>query len=263
MSATLRRRRGFPWGSALLFALLAIYFFGPLLATAAFSFWEGGDRYGPRAYLTLVGQSELWSSLALSFRLAVETILVTLVIMVPAVFWMHLRVPRLRQFFDFVSVLPFVVPPVVLVAGMTALYTGPEWLVGTPNYLVIPYVILALPYTYRALDIGIRSLDVRTLSEAAQSLGAGWSMLVLRVIVPNLTSALLGAALLTIAIVMGEFTFANILLFNTFAVYINYVGQTYATEASALTLLSFLITWLAMLGVLLSGRGQVQIGGAR
>jgi putative spermidine/putrescine transport system permease protein len=263
MSVAARPVRRLPWGSALLFALLAIYFFGPLLATAAFSLWEGGDRYGGRAYLTLFRQDQLWTSLLLSFRLAVETILLTLLIMVPAVFWMHLRLPRLRQVFDFISVLPFVVPPVVLVAGMTALYTGPEWLVGTANYLVVPYVILALPYTYRALDIGIRALDVRTLSEAAQSLGAGWGTLVFRVIVPNLTSALIGAALLTIAIVMGEFTFANILLFNTFAVYINYVGQTYASEASALTLLSFLITWVAMLGVLLSGRGQAQIGGAR
>ena len=79
-----------------------------------------------------------------------------------------------------------------------------------------------------------------------------------------MSSALAGAALLTIAIVMGEFTFANVLLFNTFAVYINYIGQTSATEAAALTLLSFVITWLAMLGVLLSGRGkgQAQLGGA-
>ncbi len=53
------------------------------------------------------------------------------------------------------------------------------------------------------------------------------------------------------------------LLFNTFAVYINYIGQTSATQAAALTLLSFLITWIAMLGVLVTGRGQAQLGGAR
>lgn len=257
------RKLRFGWGAKGMLALLALYFALPLVTTGAFSLWEGGNHYGFKAYVQVVQQPKLWSGLALSFRLALETILVSLLLLVPAVFWMHLRAPRMKSVFDFISVLPFVVPPVVLVAGMTALYTGPDWLVGTPNYLVVPYVILALPYTYRALDIGIRGLDVKTLSEAAQSLGAGWGTLVLRVIVPNLTSALLGAALLTIAIVMGEFTFANILLFDTFAVYINYVGQTYATQAAALTLLSFLITWLAMLGVLLSGRGQVQIGGAR
>lgn len=243
--------------------LIGLYFAVPLIATGAFSFWEGGNRYGPRAYVALVHQDQLWSSLGLSLRLALETILLGLVILVPAVFWMNLRVRRLRPVFDLISVLPFVVPPIALVAGMTALYTGPSWLVGTANYLVIPYVILALPYTYRALDVGMRALDLHTLAEAAQSLGAGWMTLIFRVVVPNLTTALIGAALLTIAIAMGEFTFANILLFNTFAVYINYIGQTAATEAAALTLLSFLITWLAMLGVLLTGRAQVQIGGAR
>jgi putative spermidine/putrescine transport system permease protein len=248
-------------------AMIGLYFLVPLLATGAFSLWEGGSRYGFAAYAALVHDPKLWQSLGLSVRLAIETILVGLVVLVPAVFWLNLRVQRLRPIFDFLSVLPFVVPPIALVAGLTALYTGPAWLVGTANYLVVPYVILALPYTYRALDLGMRALDLKTLSEAAQSLGAGWMSLIFRVVVPNLTTALIGAALLTIAIVMGEFTFANILLFNTFAVYIDYVGGTSATEAAALTLLSFLITWLAMLGVLFTGRGpgrrQVQIGGAR
>lgn len=246
--------------------LVGLYFFVPLLATGAFSLWEGGHKYGFSAYDALIHQSQLWASLLLSIRLAAETILVSLIVLVPGVFWLNLRVPRLRPIFDFLSILPFVVPPIALVAGLTALYRGPGWFVGTPNYLIVPYVILALPYTYRSLDLGMRVLDLKTLTEASQSLGAGWGTLIFRVVVPNLTTALIGAALLTIAIVMGEFTFANVLLFNTFAVYIDYVGQTSATQAAALTLLSFLITWLAMLGVLFTGRKtgrQVQLGGGR
>jgi putative spermidine/putrescine transport system permease protein len=262
MNASARQR--LPVSGVVLLLIVGLYFALPLFATGVFSFWEGGERYGLSAYASLVHQSEMWSSLWLSLRLALETIALSLVVLVPAVFWMHLRAPRMKPLFDFISVLPFVVPPIVLVAGLTALFHGPDWFVGTPNYLVVPYVILALPYTYRALDVGMRALDLRTLTEASHSLGAGWGTFLLRVLVPNLASALAGAALLTIAIVMGEFTFANVLLFNTFAVYINYVGQTSATEAAALTLLSFVITWLAMLGVLLSGRGkgQAQLGGA-
>lgn len=244
-------------------ALVALYFVVPLVATGIFSLWEGGHRYGFYAYIQLLHQAEMWQSLWLSLRLALETIVLTLVFLVPAVFWMHLKAKPLKPYLDFISVLPFVIPPIALVAGLTALYTGPSWFVGTSNFLVVPYVILALPYTYRALDVGMRALDLKTLTEASQSLGAGWGILIRRVLVPNLTSALAGAALLTIAIVMGEFTFANVLLFNTFAVYISYIGQTSATQAAALTLLSFLITWLAMLGVLITGRGQAQLGGAR
>lgn len=249
-------------GGAVLLAAVGLYFAVPLIATGIFSLWEGGDRYGAAAYTNLIHQSDMWDSLGLSLRLALETIALSLVVLVPAVFWMHLRARAFKPLFDFISVLPFVVPPIVLVAGLTALFHGPDWFVGTPNYLVVPYVILALPYTYRSLDVGMRALDLRTLTEAAHSLGAGWGTFLLRVLLPNLASALAGAALLTIAIVMGEFTFANVLLFNTFAVYINYVGQTSATEAAALTLLSFLITWLTMLGVLLSGRGRGRSQGA-
>lgn len=251
------------WSGFAVLVLVGAYFVLPLIATGVFSFWEGGNHYGVSSYIALVHQSAMWQSLWLSLRLALETIVVTLLILVPAVFWMHLKAKSFKPMFDFISVLPFVIPPIALVAGLTALYNGPSWFVGTANFLIVPYVILALPYTYRALDVGMRALDLKTLTEASQSLGAGWGTLILRVLVPNLTSALAGAALLTIAIVMGEFTFANVLLFNTFAVYINYVGQTSATGAAALTLLSFLITWLAMLGVLVTGRGQAQLGGAR
>ncbi len=256
-------RRSRIGGNAVLL-VAGLYFALPLVATGVFSLWEGGARYGLSAYAGLIHQSALWDSLALSARLAALTIVLSLLLLVPAVFWMHLEARALKPVFSVVSTLPFVVPPIALVAGLSALYHGPSWFVGTANYLVVPYTILALPYTFRALDVGMRSIDLKTLTEAAQSLGSDWPTLILRVIAPNLASALAGAALLTIAIVMGEFTFANVLLFNTFAVYINYIGQTSATEAAALTLLSFLITWLAMLGVLLSGRGsQGQPAGAR
>jgi parallel beta-helix repeat protein len=46
----------------------------------------------------------------------------------------------------------------------------------------------------------------------------------------------------------------NIALFNTFPTYINYVGQTQANPAAALTIISFGLTWLALLGILFVGR---------
>jgi len=133
--------------------------------------------------------------------------------------------------------------------------------------LVVGYVVLSFPYIYRSLDAGLRAIDIHTLSEAAQSLGAGWGTILLKVIVPNLRAAILSGAFLTVAIVMGEFTLAVIMQFSTFAVYINYIGETQANPAAALSLISFAITWLAMLGILVLGRRvggrQVQIGGTR
>ena len=242
------------------------FFLGPLAVTVAFSFWEGGTRYGPEAYRGLLEQRDLWSALLLSLGLALQTVAVLFVLLVPSLVLVHLRAPRLRALFEVAAILPFVVPPIALVAGLSSLYTGPGWLIGSPSYLVIPYVVLTLPYAFRALDAGLGALDLRTLVEAGQSLGVGWGAMLLRVIVPNLVPALVSATLLVLTIVMGEFTFANVLLFRTFAVVINQVGQTQVTQAAALAMLSFLITWGAMLGVLQAGgrRGAaVQVGGTR
>ncbi|MDR7522873.1 MAG: ABC transporter permease subunit [Armatimonadota bacterium] len=255
-------------GRALWLGLGAAYFIIPLVATMEFSLRAGGGRYDFSAYAFILNDPRFRESFLLSFGLALETIAVALVLLVPTVYWVHLRLPRLRPVVEFISVLPFVVPAIVLVVGLLDLYRGaPEFFVGTPQILVAGYVILALPYVYRALDAGMRAIDIHTLTEAAQSLGAGWTTTLFRVILPNLQAAVLSGAFITLAIVMGEFTLANVLLFNTFSVYINYIGETHATPAAALTLISFAITWVAMLGLLGLGRQlggrQAQIGGAR
>jgi putative spermidine/putrescine transport system permease protein len=250
-------------GRSLWIVVLAVYFFLPLVALAVYSLWAGGNRYDFSAYAQILRDPQFHQTFRLSLTLALETIVISLALVIPAAFWVNLRAPGLRNLLGMLSVLSFVVPPIVLVGGLTSLFRGPEWFVGTPQFLVAGYVVLSLPYTYRTLDTGLRALDLQTLSEAAQSLGAGWGTLLWRIILPNISSAVLGAALLTFAIVLGEFTFANVLLFNTFAVYINYIGQTQGTPAAALSLLSLGITWLAMLGLLRFGKGRVALGGAK
>ena len=249
-------------GSVVL-GLAGLYFFVPLGMTVAFSLWQGGSSYGFAAYRVLLGRPELPGSLLLSVELAVATAALLIVLLLPAMIFMNLYAPKLRPVFEFVAALPFVVPAIALVAGLSALFTGPEWLIGSPFYLVIPYFFLALPFVYRGLDVGLRALDLATLTEAGQSLGAGMGQIIRLVVLPNLRPSLVGALLLTLAVVIGEFTFANVLLFRTYAVFINEIGQHEATEAAALSVLSFLITWGAMLGVLLVGRGQAPLAGAR
>ena len=65
---------------------------------------------------------------------------------------------------------------------------------------------------------GLSAIDVKTLSEAARSLGAGWPTVMLRVIVPNMSGAILNACLLAVALVLGEYTIANLLNFENLQV---------------------------------------------
>jgi len=236
----------------------AAYFFIPLLATFLFSLNKNqtGKCCTAASYSWVIHNGDFWHTLKISLLLAIETIVIALVLFVPTIYWVHLKVPRLRPVIAFLALIPFVVPPIVMVVGLLAVYKGsPAWFYGQPwGFLVAAYVILAFPYMFFSLDAGFRSIDVHTLTEASQSLGASWPTTLFKVILPNIRSAALAGSFLTLAIVLGEFTIANLAAFHTFPLFLQYVNETQAYPAGALTLMSFALTWGAMASLLLIGR---------
>jgi putative spermidine/putrescine transport system permease protein len=253
------RRRIAP--SAVIWLLLgAAYFLIPLLATLLVSLRDDQTAkcctLGNYGYI--LHDDQFWSTIRLSFIVALETIFLTLLLLVPTVYWVHLKVPRLRPLIGFLALVPFVVAPIILVVGLLDVYRGtPQWFYGEPyGFLTVAYVILAFPYMYFSLDTGFRSIDVHTLTEASQSLGAGWPTTLFRVILPNIRAAALAGSFLTLAIVMGEYTIASLSQFNVFSVYVQYVNQNKGYPAAAVTLLAFAITWGAMLALAAVGRGR-------
>jgi putative spermidine/putrescine transport system permease protein len=262
-----RRRAGsLVWW--IVFLLGFLYFFLPLLGTFAFSM-----RSQPlfSAYAVVIDDPKFSSSLLYSFTIGVITIIVSIVLIVPTAFWVRLRLPRLRPYIEFITLLPFVIPPIILVFGLLRSYSsGPLPLAGSDFgsdiLLVCAYVVLSLPYMYRAVDTGLRTIDVRSLTEASQSLGAGWFTILVRVILPNLRVSLLSGAFLTLAIVVGEFTIATFLgRNNAFGPYISLLGGNRAYEPAAVSLISFGLTWIAMGVIALIGRSsrdRIEVTGA-
>jgi putative spermidine/putrescine transport system permease protein len=252
----LKRPRAFPLWSWFWLLFAAGYFLLPLYATLEFSLQTGAHSYGLNWYGTILHDPEFRHSLLLSLRLAVETVALSLALMIPTVYGIHLWLPSARPLVEFISVLPFVVPPIALAVGVIGLFQGTPWLISSTQLLALLYVIQALPFTYRALDAGMGALDLHTLSDAAKSVGASWPRTLWHVVLPNLRTAVLAASFLTIAIVLGEYTISSLLLFNTFAVYIQHIGKTQAYSAAALAILSFGFTWVAMLGIFVLTRGR-------
>jgi putative spermidine/putrescine transport system permease protein len=264
------RRRMAP--SAYVWLLIAaIYFFVPLMSTLFFSLKSNqtGKCCTIANYSWVVHNGVFWHSLKISFLLALETIVVCLLLFVPTIYWVHLKLPRLRPVIAFLALIPFVVPPIVMVVGLLRFFKGsPDWFYAKPwGFLAGAYVILAFPFMYFSLDAGFRSIDVHTLTEASQSLGARWPTTLMRVILPNIRAAALAGSFLTLAIVMGEFTIANLSAFHTFPIFIQLVQETQGFPAASLTLLSFGITWAAMLSLLFVGRQRgaraAVVGGVR
>lgn len=252
-------------GGSVLVTLLGVLYFGvPLLATAQFSVQEGAGRPFWAAYASIVADPQFWLSLRLSLGMALAAVVLGLVVIVPAAYWAYLRVPRAHGWVEFISILPFVVPPIVLVLGLVRLY-GQGWgpLSARPVLLMAAYGVVSLPYLFRSIDNGLRSLDVAALTDAALILGASWPLVLWRVVLPNLRTAILGGAFLVFALIMGEYAISSMLGFNTFGVYMLLTGQTRAHAAAALALISFAVVWLLVGLMQAVNRGTATIGGSR
>jgi putative spermidine/putrescine transport system permease protein len=180
------------------------------------------------------------------------TIVIGVVLVVPTAYFIQLRLPKLRPVVEFITLLPLVMPAIVIVFGYLRLYNSSSWIPLTANaratdlLLAFSYVTLALPYMYRAVETGMRAIDVRTLTEAAEVLGAKLPTILFRVIFPNVRVAILSGAFLTFAIVIGEFTMASLLNRPAFGPYLQLIGANRAYEPSALAIIAFLITWACM-----------------
>jgi len=244
-------KRGKPW-AWIVFILGASYFLLPLLATFNFSLRIRKDQLTFDAYANVFADPRFQATLGYSLLIGVCTILVGILIVVPAAYYVRLRAPRLRPIIEFITLLPLIIPAIVLVFGYIRLYNSSSLLpmtnsfFGTGLLLTCAYVALGLPYMYRAVDTGLRTIDVQTLTEAATILGASQATILTKIIFPNIIVAVLSGAFLTLAIVVGEFTIASLLNQPTFGVYMQNVGANRAFEPAALAIIAFLLTWGAM-----------------
>jgi putative spermidine/putrescine transport system permease protein len=259
-------------GSLVAWAILIVsilYFFLPLVATLEYSLRPKPNHL--LAYQTAFKDAKFFSALTYSFVIGVITIFLSIGIILPTAFWVRLRLPQLRTVVEFVTLMPFIIPAVILVFGLIRIYSGkPLQLIatdfGSSAVLVGAYTVLSFPYMYRAVDTGLAAIDVRTLTEAAQSMGAGWTRNLVQIIQPNIRTALLAGAFLTLAIVIGEYTIASFLARPAFGPFLSDLGRSAPFEPAAVALISFLLTWLAMIFIAIVGRGartRVQVGGAR
>jgi putative spermidine/putrescine transport system permease protein len=248
-AAPLRRRRRVRWGRGVILLLAAAYFIIPVYAAMQFSLQDIQGNFSLEPFTQIFAQPGFTSALWLSTQLAIATMAITMVLMVPTVIYVHLRMPRFRSVMEAITMLPIVIPPIVLVVGV--LGASPLWLKSTPYLLALVYVILAMPFVYRSLDAGLGAIDVKTLVEASRSLGSSWFSTIIRVLVPNLRTALLSASVLTLALVFGEFTMANLDGWTTIPVWIAF-SPTVNPRINTLVAMIFLLGTCVMLMALVS-----------
>ncbi|WP_413989419.1 ABC transporter permease [Labrys okinawensis] len=246
-----------------LIIILAIsYFIVPLLATFEFSLRMLRGQYSFEAYRVVFVQPDFQIAFGRSILLAFATIILSILLVVPAAYLVRLRLPSWRSPVEFVTLLPLVIPAIIIVFGYIRMFNSSSWLPLTTNawttdlLLALGYVTLALPYMYRSVDAGLRAIDVKTLTEAGQSLGASGFTILSQIILPNIRSGVLSGSFIAFAIVIGEFTFASLLNRPVFGTYLQLIGANRAYEPSALAIVAFIITWACMGLLQLAGRSR-------
>ncbi len=236
-------------------ALSTLIFVVPLYGATVYSFkGSGGKGHSWVNYQWLIHQDGFYPALLTSLKLAVLAALFNLILMVPTMVYINLKGQKFKSIVDFLCILPLIIPVVSLAIG--AQVAMPKTLQNSQYELVFFFVIIALPYTYRALDTSLQSVPLKTLVEASRSLGASWIATIMRVIVPAIRSGITGAAFLTFALSIGEYTITSLLHWETFPTWTVVTGQQNILGAIAISVFSF-VSAIALLTViaLLSKRG--------
>ena len=253
-----RRPAGGTWVRWAVLVVVGVYFLVPLYAAADFAVQTADGGVSFDVFASIPSQEGFLDAFRLSLELAMVTTVITLLLMVPTAIYVALRLPRVQRLFEGITILPIVIPPVVLIVGV--LDVAPGQLKGTPYLLALVYAVLAMPFAYRSLDSGLRALPLTTLVEASRSLGAGWATTLFRVLLPNLRSALLSATILTVALVLGEYTMASLDQYETFPVWVVVFDQADARVSVAVSLLALLGTWVLLMLISLVDRRRTTTG---
>jgi len=253
------------WRVTQVVALLAfgVFFALPLLAMVDFSTRDTAGARSLTPWANLFTDPTISSSIVTSVLLAVLTTLLMLVLLVPTMIWVRLRVPSASRLVEYLCLLPLTIPPLVIVVGITNVYAWVSYLFGnSPLTLTFAYVVLVLPYAYRSLDAALSAINVITLSEAARSLGAGWATVIARVVLPNIVPGVTSAAFVSVALVLGEFTFASLLNFQTLPTVLGLLSKSDARTGVAGALAALVFATLLLLLFSLVGRRSRAAKGA-
>ncbi len=244
---------------AVLLVAFAAYFFVPLLAMFDFSTQVRGSAPGRTwdNWEFMFTDEDLRSSILASLLLALFTVVLMVALLVPTMIWVRLRVPKAKKLIEFLCLLPLTIPALVIVVGINNVYSWVTYLLGdSALVLTFAYVVLVLPYSFRAVDASLSAIDASTLSEAARSLGAGWFTVIVRIIMPNITGGILGAAFISVALVLGEYVFASLLHFDTLPVAMAALYKSNGPAAMAAALASMLVVSVLLVGLTFLSRDR-------
>ena len=172
-------------------------------------------------YRGVLSQRIVLESILTSLGVSLATVALCALVGVPLAFLFERYTFPARRAFAALAALPLVLPPLVgtvafiflcgesgilarFIQHVFRLHNSPWSLRGWPALLLF-HTYTMYPFFYVFVGAGLRRVDA-SLAEAARSLGASSSIVLRRVLLPQLTPSLIAAALLTFMISMASFS---------------------------------------------------------
>ena len=248
------------WRKLIILSFL-LFMVVPVLATLIFSFstlwyktiWP--ENYTLEWWQKVLTNRNFSRTLMRSLHLSLITSGILTVMVTPSVYWVNTKLPKAKTLFEFMTALSFGIPSVILALTLIRFYSQVPWIpvINSPRILVCGLMVMCFPFMYRPVANALDSIDVKTLTEAAERLGAGWWSTLYRVIIPNMFSGIINGFLLTFSTVFSEFALTNMLVgsrYKTFPLFIVEFTRFDSRQASALAVISFAVAWLISLLIL-------------
>ena len=157
-----------------------------------------------------------WDPLLLTFKLALVTTSVLLLVGIPLGYWLAYSKSRLKPLLAVLVSMPLVLPPTVIGFYLLLVFSPNNafgaWLEQTFDLrlvfsftgLVIASVIYGIPFMVHPIQSGLRGLPP-AYKESAQLMGRSRFSILTRILLPNMKPALLSGIVLSFAHTLGEF----------------------------------------------------------
>ncbi|WP_037195581.1 MULTISPECIES: ABC transporter permease [unclassified Rhodococcus (in: high G+C Gram-positive bacteria)] len=188
--------------------VVTVVFVAPIatvVAAALAGSWTGPlpSDLGGRNFTTALSD-ENFASLTVSLQTAFVAGALALVVGTWAALAAREAPAWLRRITDAAFHLPIAIPSVAIGLGLLIAFNSRPLLLGGTKWIVLlAHTILVLAFTFSAVSAALDRLDP-AYRQAAESLGAGPTRVLLRITLPLLLPALGAAAGLSIALSMGE-----------------------------------------------------------
>ncbi len=260
------------WLRALVLAVAMLFALFPLVATVLYSVatvWRARplpDGFTLHWWSATLTDRAFLDALGRSVGLGVATVVLVNLLVLPPLYWSHVRNPRIRTILIGCALIPFVLPGVVMAAGIhrfVGLWPATAWLQSTGPLLLAAYVATSYPPYLWAVDAALSSVGAVRLWEAAETLGASPAHTLWRVIIPNIRVGIAVGSLLVFASVIGDLALARIITGSSFETLpLWQLRQLRGTDANpnglaVTSVLSLALLFFVSLVVVLRNRGHV------